>query len=458
MILAPPPISTVAQQPKRQHLGPLLLLGLCYIAIGIKFFRFISRYSVNLFFWDQWDYADTTLFERHSWGEMFLSQHGPSRQGIGPILSKLIDPWFHWSSRAQAFEVGIVMVLASICAVYLKRRLFGKFDYFDVSIPLLFLVRSQYDSLIGSPSFTYQVLPPLLVTLYCLAWTIGDHRWRYIVLLILNFLSIYTGYAIFIGILTLILLGTECLRLRNDTTREKKYCLFSLGLAVLSFASFFIGYSFNPALECFSTRIYNPFQYFKFCALMFSYFVVLKSTGLITVLVGSALLTAVLWSFGRALKHLLVRKTEFTQQGLVIATLSGYGILYCLNAAVGRICLGMVGAQQSRYMTYMPLSFLAVYLTILLLRTGRAKYALLCIFLVTSAWSSLHFDTWDWLTAKNHSHDRAAWRECYLKLESIDQCTALTGFKVYPWPEGTHLKEKLDFLKQRHLNLYAEEQ
>src|SRR5438045_4056991 len=127
----PSPAQSTARQIEnklRGELSPFLLLCVCYIVVGAKFFRFISRYSVNLFYWDHWDFENGPLFEHHSLWEIFRWQHGPHRQGLGGVVSALVDPLFHWSSRAQAFEAGILVLLASFCALWLKRRVCGRLE------------------------------------------------------------------------------------------------------------------------------------------------------------------------------------------------------------------------------------------------------------------------------------------------------------------------------------------
>ncbi|HEX7961968.1 MAG TPA: hypothetical protein VF493_18765, partial [Terriglobales bacterium] len=134
---------------KRSELGPLLLIAACYLVAGAKFFIFINRYSVNLFFWDHWNFENGPLFEHHSLWEIFRWQHGPPRLGLGALMSTLVDPLFQWSSRAQAFEAGILVLLASFCALWLKRRLWGRIEYCDAAIPFLFLVRNQAEAFIA---------------------------------------------------------------------------------------------------------------------------------------------------------------------------------------------------------------------------------------------------------------------------------------------------------------------
>jgi hypothetical protein len=223
----------------------------------------------------------------------------------------------------------------------------------------------------------------------------------------------------------------------------------------LSLLSFFIGYRFDPAAGCFATRSGDPIRYLAFIALMFANFVAFKGATLLPGIIGGLILAALLVLLARGIQQMGRSSVEYESTPVVITALAGYALLFCANAAIGRICLGLEAAQQSRYMIYLIAGFLALYFGATATGIPRGRSLMRSTVLLVIAWSSLHLHTWDWLTAKNHSRDRTAWRECYLKFESIDQCTTITGFQVHPSPEGTHLKEKLDFLKQKHLNLYA---
>jgi hypothetical protein len=440
----------------KSDLFALLCVSACYLAIGIKFFRFISRYAVNLFITDQWDFHRATLFEDHSLWDIFRWQHGPHRQGMGGVISKLLDPFFDWSSRSQSFEAGAIILLAAIFALYLKWRLFGHIDYLDAAIPLLFLTRNQFEVLIGATNLAHGPVPLLLIMLYCLALTIQTALARYACVIITNFLLIYTGFGLLAGFFTPVLLLLEYLQLRRSSPAHTKFCVMALGLSALSLLSFFAGYRFDPAAGCFSIQSGNPVEYVRFAALILANFVGAKGVTLLSVICGGLILGALLLVFALGVWRLSSTLVIDKKIPAVLTVLAAYSLLFCASAAIGRICFGMEAAQQSRYMTYLIPGFLALYFAATLIGSAsRNRYMLRSAVLLVVTWSCLHLHTWDWLTARNHSRDRSAWRQCYLKLESIDQCTALTGFEVHPSQETTHLKEKLAFLKQRHLNLYS---
>jgi hypothetical protein len=56
-----------------------------------------------------------------------------------------------------------------------------------------------------------------------------------------------------------------------------------------------------------------------------------------------------------------------------------------------------------------------------------------------------------------YAERKRAWADCYRRVGSIEACDSSTGFNVFPYPARTHLKEKLEFLREHKLNLFAGE-
>ena len=74
-------------------------------AFGLLAFRLwtlIDHHSVNVLFWDQWDFYEA-LFENQGAWDLFRFQHGPHRQGIGFWLTGLVAHLTSWDTRADAF-------------------------------------------------------------------------------------------------------------------------------------------------------------------------------------------------------------------------------------------------------------------------------------------------------------------------------------------------------------------
>ena len=438
-----------------RYLPPFLVLGACLL-LGVRFFRLISQCAVNVLFSDQWDFDDATLFQPHSIWEMFRWQHGPHRQGLGALLQRMIDPWIHWNGRDEALFVGAIIALAAVTALLLKVRLYGAVEYGDVVIPLLFLTPMQYETLVVTPNFAHGSLPSLLAVLYCFCWLIRPYQWKYVCVLFLNFLLIYTGFGIFMGVITPALIALDYYaNTRHLASRYQWGTAVALTASIASLASFFVGYKFQPAVDCFSAAPRNPLVYAWFAALMFASAAGLKILSLIfATLVGSIAWLLVVGGLLVTGKRLFAQKSGTWSRDAAIAALLAYCVVFCLNTAYGRLCLGLAGAGASRYTPYVVLGFFGSYLYALSNRGRGLRISLVLVLLAFSMLSARPLDRKDAADNERFDSGKRAWRECYLVRHDLYECTALTGVQIYPDPERTHLQEKLDFLERNHLNLY----
>jgi hypothetical protein len=440
---------------------PSVLVLSAYLLLGARLFRLISRYAVNLLFWDQWDFDDATLFQRHSLWEMFRWQHGPHRQGLGALLQKFIEPWIHWNSRYEAFGIGAIIVLAAVLALLLKVRLYGAITYADLIIPLLFLTPRQFETLVLATNPAHGSLPLLLIILYCLSWLIRSSWWRNGCVLLVNFLLIYTGFGIFIGFLTPALLALDYFRNTRRLAPPYRWAsAAALIISIASLGSFFVGYKFQPAVDCFSPGLANPVLYLFFVALMFANVAGLSILSLkLATLIGFVPLLLFLACLWLAIKRLLAARDGDTWfRDAVIASLLAYCAVFCFNTAYGRLCVGLAFAGVSRYTPYVVLGFFGLYLYALSKPAGNVRVCLLTVLLVVAALGARPLNRSDVRVLQKMSDGRRAWRDCYLARHDIHECDALTHFQIYPHPEATRLQEKLDFLERNRLNLYAESQ
>jgi hypothetical protein len=436
------------------HGAELLLVGLVSLLLADRFFRLISQYAVNIFFSDQWDFNDATLFQRHSLWQMFTWQHGPHRQGVGALLEKLAEPLFNWNSRTESFFVGGIIVVAALCALGLKRKLYGRLSYSDVIIPLIFLNPLQYETLFVTANFAHGPLPLLLIILYCLAWTCGHLPLRYGLVLTINFLTIYTGFGIFLGLLTPLLLAIDYWVNLRVTKKGLIYFLAALLIALASFGSFFIGYKVQPAADCFVSQLQSPTDYAWYVALMFAPFFGARGIHALPTLLGTVAVCALLASLTSSARGLVrARDGQWARYG-TIATLISYCLLFCLGTAYGRLCLGVGTAQASRYVIYLDLGLLGLYLCLLTISNMIARHTLVVIFGLSlfgtiDLGERMRDEMAMWHNVKQ------VWKDCYLTTADIGECNRYS--RVYPWqPEKTHLQEKLDFLKTTRQNLFAD--
>jgi len=429
-----------------------LAVASAFIILALRLFCLVDHYSVNIFFGDQWQFNQATLFQNHSWLEIFRWQHGPHRQGVGGILSKLLEPSIRWNSRYEAFAIAGILCLACSMALWLKQRLFGKIIYADVAIPLLFLTPIQYQVFLESPNLSHGPLPLLLVVLYCLAWTIKAERWKYFAVLTINFLLTYTGFGLFMGLCTPVFIAVDCWTRRQWS----RLSVAALTLSIVSLASFFVGWRYDPAVECFSPHPHNPIHYLLFVAFMLSTFigVFVRQQLVPAILAGSLLLLIFGLAYGnfirRSWKEGAVRQPDFT-----VLILLSYSLVFAFATAYGRACIGLSQAQESRYSTYMILAFLGLYLGALSTKIQLERNVLTILIVGLALAGSFPVrDSQRVAMAELRDH-KIEWRDCYLSGKSIEKCDLKTHFAINTSPEPPDLQSKLDYLKRRRLNLFS---
>jgi len=436
---------------------PHFLIFVVYLLAGGRFFLLIYRYSVNILAWDQWDFDDATLFQHHSLWEMFCWQNGPHRQGLGAIFQVVIDPLIHWNSRYEALAVGGVIFVAALLGLLLKIRLFGSVDCCDVVIPLLFLTPLQYETLVAATNPAHGPLPLLLVVVYCFCWTMRNYRWKYISLLVSNFLLIYTGFGIFIGVVTPVLLALDFRRnARNLAAGRRRWSAGAMAISLASLASFFVHYRFQPYADCFVSASRSPSNYLRFIALMFAHVAGLRIPSLtLASILGLVVMFWILAGLSLAVKR-MTRESETWPRDAVIAALLAYGAIFCLSTAYGRLCLGLQSASSSRYTEYVVLGYLGLYFLALSISSRTLRRCLILILLALSLLSARRLNRIDAGGLEVMSGGKRAWRDCYLARHNVQECTALTGFRIYHNSSAAHMQEKLDFLERHHLNLYED--
>jgi hypothetical protein len=125
-----------------------------------------------------------------------------------------------------------------------------------------------------------------------------------------------------------------------------------------------------------------------------------------------------------------------------------------LNTAYGRFCEGLQAASISRYAIYIEPAVLGFYFFLVTLRRGTTRNFLLSGFLIAVVAASLYRDPGGMGFAWNVKQH---WKACYLQTEDIEECNRVAGFPIYPNPQQTHLRQKLEYLKTTRQNLYLDE-
>jgi hypothetical protein len=433
-------------------MAPALAVTIAGLAMGIRFFMVIRKYSVDVFFNDQWIYLDAFFRNQATVANLFFTELG-HREGLGLLPDIVLYPLTQWNTRVDSFLIGGAIFAAMLLALQLKRRLFGPLSYSDIAIPLIFLTTVQFETLLVIPNPAHSGFPLLLIMLYCHALLADNRVLRYALILVLNYLLVFTGFGIFMGAVTIGIFFLECYwSLRHITVVPFIRPFAGLLIAIASLASFFYHYVFEPYVSCFEVPHSHWLSYSEFTVLLFSGFIVPRPVTVSTeiIILGAAIFSVLIVILVWHLLHLL--QSPACKTAMIGAVLVGFSLLFAANVSVGRLCLGVQFAFSSRYSTLLIPAFLGIYFYLLSGRWYGMRNLMLGLWIVLLLPGALTLPRDE---VRGLAIGKWHWADCYVRTGNIAYCDKSTNFKVFPNPEQTHLQEKLDYLKEHHLNLFA---
>lgn len=421
--------------------------------LGFRLFTLIDLHSVNVLFWDQWDFYEP-LFEGQGTWDLFRFQHGPHRQGVGFWLTALVAHFSSWDTRADAFALGGVIVLAALLAVGLRQRLTGELHFADIAIALVVLTPAQYGIFINTPNASHGAVPLLLIVLYGYALTLRADKSRFATLLLLNFCLINTGFGIFAGLLTPLYFAWECLLARRrEPGRWPGLPLLGVAIALASGAHFFVGYEFHDSEVALASLGSDAIHFPSYVALMLANVCGVKGLGLVPQCVGFAVLGAALWVLG--IRGCAILRGSSSEQDRVIAFWIAFTLLFCLNVAVGRVSLGMPGAQSTRYVPLVVPLFLGIHFHIQAMAVRPLRHLLAGLMVLGLIAATFPMREAEHSLMVRLKIRKERWAEVYRVSHNIKAADQNSRIRIYPWaPERTQLQEKLDILEERQLNLF----
>jgi hypothetical protein len=418
----------------------------------LQLFYIIHRYAVDVPYWDQWDFYNA-FFQPHGLWEIFSWEHGPHRQGAGFFLIWLTNGLTGWDQRAQAFMIGIVMVCAAAAALWLKKRLIGPLQWHDAIPVLMILSLKPWEIYFNTPNVSHGALPLLLILLLGISWTVKNPFLRYSLVVVLNFLALFTGFGVFAALVTPILLAFDCRHtVRNRKWRELVVAGAALCCSIASIGCFFHNYIFQSAVDCFHFPDPHWYLYPVFMAIEFAAMILQNNTASIrTSIVGLFALGIVLYMLGAAFLRLRQQAEHYSRHQAVFFLLA-YSLLFAANAAVGRLCLGLEAASISRYVPLIMPSMVGAYLYYLgHPQRVRRKQVIAVLFCATVYTCII---PWQLKAAERLCREKASWVQAYRVTGDAKSADALSGCRVYPDPDRTNLDHKLNWLRLHHFSLF----
>jgi hypothetical protein len=436
--------------------GPLGSVA-AWLAAGIfaglawRELRFVNIHAVNMMYGDQWDIYQP-MFLGQGWWETFDLQHGPHRQGIGLVLTRILAGLSGWDSRWDAFATSLIMIGAAALGIRLAFR-FGiqRRPMLLAALPLLFLNVHQYEIFTGAVNLSYGAVPMFLFMAYCLCWFMPGNAGRLLAIGALTFLLIFSGFGLFVGILTPPLVGIEAAQAFR--ARQRSHAI----LAILAFAItgcgwalFARGYTFQPAVAGFRFPYERPLEYLVFAGRMLGNFfgaAVLSREELAVGLTALLCLAAIgIWNAIRCVR----RGVTNEPRSVVLFCLATFALLFCANCAIGRVFTGPIAPLAPRYASLLIPAGLAIFLQLGEL-AKRRRFAWLPVLYTLLLVPGTAIQRPDEIYGANwYSEGRRSWKDAFLKTHDEGEANRISNFSVYPAPLG----ERLRYLEDHKLNLF----
>lgn len=419
-----------------------LVVAIATMLCAVPMIWLTNKYAANILYWDQWDFY-SAFFKPHNWWAVFSWQHGPHRQGLSFVLLEQFNKLTAWNTRAESFYIAALLIAACGVAVAIKKSLFKQSMGMDILIPLVVLTLTQIETLVGTPNPSHSAFPLLMLMAYVYL-SLQSFNWvRGAALASLQLFIIFSGYGFnFVPAMLIVLL--------IDFKRNKKASAFLLGTLTMSCLEFLGNYhTYNYLGEYKSLSGGAPWSVTHcppFVFKMYATFFGLDTTPY-ALLIGAISFFSVAGLFFIHLNRFAASRNKIS---LAFILLAGMSLTFSMMASLGRTDVA------SRYMTLLIPGFFAVLIHIGTLRPFYRNFtAAAFALLVLNGSAALIAETPQRATWENLANSKNKWIDCYRKTDNIDGCNEQTGFSVYPNATGTRLKEKLDYLKINHLNLFA---
>jgi arylsulfatase A-like enzyme len=434
----------------RRERGVVAWIALVFGVCLWRVLALVDAHGVDLVVMDQWDFLVPLFEPGYGWLEKLRFQfHGsPHRMGVGWPLIELVARASGFSTRADGFAIAGVMALAAGLGLVLKRRLSGRLEAVDALIPLLFLTLRQWTTFIGTTDVSLGAMPVLLLVTTGLVLTLDSTRARVASLLVLDLACIYTGFALFAGLVIPTLLVREAWLGRLGARAAGG----ALGLALVFGLSYFIGFDATPATRPVAGDV-GLGDYAVYATNLFaSAFAAHSGAGVTAVGLAWPLLLGgpLAWAGVR------LARRDGAAAPAVVWLLCGFGLLFVVANAVGRVGEGVLFAYTPRYVTLMLPAVFGLLLATGAALEGRVRagalVALAAVWLAGEGVSAGPIAR----AAGELADAKRDWTHCYLATGDLARCNDTGRIAIYPYRDQyPRIERGLAWLEEHELSLFA---
>ena len=446
----------------------LFIAALCAL-LYVNWLFVVARFQPNVMYWDQWEIYQP-LFQGEGWWARVMHQNGPVREGLGLVITGWILDATKWDVRYDSIWGATALLLAAVLAVRLKWKMTGAIRLHDAWIPLLCLSLGNYETVLVVPQAAHSVLPFALILLAANVWLSPKPTVKYLVGAGVAVMLMFTGFGLFAGVALTVLLVIRAGR--HALAGERRMMWLAVGGIALSAAGWAVfrkDYVFNASLENFSFGGAPWTGYARFIVRMLGRPLAAIEQPQAPYLVGS-ILALVLGCAAVRIAWVWL-KDRPSPQNDVLVLLMGSGLIFVAVTAVGRVSLGPVAATAPRYLTLTIPMWLAAYLAAAMSGRRRVKVAAIACALALAAlpyvsvvrrppaeWpGTAGLTQADLASVLHYGTNKAAWVDVQVATGSWEAAQASLRQFLHSNPEGTHMDDKLRFMRERKLSFFAGE-
>jgi hypothetical protein len=443
------------------------VIGLAFLALAANWIVAIGRFQVNVLYLDQWGFF-TPIMEGRGWWGLFDRQHGPHRQGLAFLLTSGIMSLCHWDTRIDSVWICLVLISCALLGLLLKRRIAGPLRAVDAWIVVAILALGQCETVIITPNASHSAFPLLLTLALGHIWLSRSPAVRYLASGICTVCLAFTGFGVVAaGVATLFIGIAMAAELKAGRRCPALYGCAALLLCIAGWALFLSGYAFNKGNPGSRFPWTPATDYLWFVAVMLTAPAGWDGASTAHCIAGLLVLLAFLALLWCAVRSFLSNPT-LDSGDAVISLLGVSALLFCADAALGRVQLGTSIASSSRYVTLVTQVWLAAYLWVHRLSPAKRRAAFAALWLLVACpylpllrrpaaeWrGSLGLSPSLYETMQGIMLQKLTFASAYLRYGDARVVASKTGSYVFLPEEMDYLEERLAFQRREGLSFFS---
>ncbi len=410
---------------KKKSILVWLFVGVCFLFAATQVFHLILFYNAPTYVQDQWGLM-YPLLTGENLMQTFFTQHGSHFLGLGGACSYLLVSIFGFVPLTESYLIFFITMLSAALFIWLKIRLTGSVQLTDGIIPLVVLNLNQYEIFTWVAHGSVAAIPLLLCVIAALLLTLKPSSKKYALLTLVQFFSLFTGYAFILGfILFFGLLVSLVLRKPLFKTRITHAFLQLIGICLFFYLYAYPAQNADAAYAAVSIGHY--LHYLSEMLLnFFGHLENRKRDWLILLLV----FFTPLFFIGKS----LLKRSLSKEQKASLVVLVSFTMVYVALNTLARVPIGQTGARAPRYVTFLIPAFLSFYFLLAIFSQKRIiKWRLLLLLPCVGYAITTLLDTNRIRTTVAITNTKInTWNKCYVQKQNAELCADTELFKVLP--------------------------